>query len=77
MADGSDALKRAQIDVKNRLRLLDNRFGENSPINNDMLPNMRQGSVVIVIQRVKEVLSLIQDITQAEKKEIPFLLYGK
>ena len=77
MADGSDAFKRAQIDLKNRLRLLDNRFGEHSPINNDMLPNMPQGSAVIVTQRVKKVLSLIQDITQAEKKEIPFLLYGK
>lgn len=77
MADGSDALKRAQIDLKNKLRLLDNRLGEHSPINNDMLPNMKQGSAVIVTQRVKEILSLIQDITQAEKKEIPFLLYGK
>ena len=77
MAEGSDALKRAQIDLKNKLRLLDNRFGEHSPINNDMLPNMKQGSMVVITKEVKDILSLIQDKTQRDKKEIPFLLYGK
>ena len=64
MADGSDALKRAQIDLKNRLRLLDNRFGEHSPINNDMLPNMPQGSAVIVTQRVKDVSTMSMQALQ-------------
>ncbi|MBO5739571.1 MAG: hypothetical protein J6R52_00690 [Alphaproteobacteria bacterium] len=77
MADSSDALKRAQIDLKNRLRLLDNRFGEHSPINNDMLPNMPQGSMVVITKEVKDILSLIQDKTQRDKKEVPFLLFGK
>lgn len=77
MAECSDALKRAQIDLKNRLRLLDNRFGEHSPINNDMLPNMPQGSMVVITKEVKDILSLIQDKTQRDKKEVPFLLFGK
>lgn len=77
MVASADSLKRAQINLKNKLRLLDNRFGENSPINNDMLPTMPQGSVVVVTKKLKEILSLIQEITQGEKKEIPFLLYGK
>ena len=76
MADGSDSLKRAQINLKNKLRLLDNRFGENSPINNDLLPIVPNGRVVVT-QRIKEALSTIQVITQAEKKEVPFILYGK
>ncbi len=77
MVDGSDAFKRAQIDLKNRLRLLDNRFGEHSPINNDKLPNMPQGSMVVITKEVKDILSLIQDKTQRDKKEVPFLLFGK
>ena len=72
-----DAFRRAQIDLKNKLRLLDNRFGEHSPINNDMLPNMPQGSMVVITKEVKDILSLIQDKTQRDKKEVPFLLFGK
>ena len=76
MVNRVDALNLAKIDLKNRLRLLDNRFGENSPINNDLLPIVPNGRVVVT-QKIKEALSAIQVITQSEKKEVPFLLYGK
>lgn len=77
MADNLDILKRAIIDLKNKQRLLDNRFGENSPINNNLLPNMEPGSIVFIAEDVKDILSLIQEKTQREKKEVPFLLFGK
>lgn len=72
-----DAFRRAQIDLKNKLRLLDNRFGENSPIDNNLLPNMKLGSAVIISKHVKDILKLIQELTVGEGKEFPFLLYGK
>ena len=77
MADKLDVLKSAIIDLKNKQRLLDNRFGENSPINNNLLPNMKRGSMVVIAEDVKDILSLIQEKTQREKKEVPFLLFGK
>ena len=66
MADNLDTLKRAIIDLKNKQRLLDNRFGENSPINNNLLPNMKRGSMVVIAEDVKDILSLIQEKTQRE-----------
>ena len=75
--NNADAFRRAQIDLKNRERLLNNRFGDMSPIDNNKLPNMPQGSVVILSDEIKEILKLIQQKTTREKKEIPFFLYGK
>jgi len=72
-----DALKRAQIDVKNKSRLLDNRFGDNSPVNNDLLPNMPKGSAVIVSEDVGKIMKEIQRLTSVHGKEIPFLLLGR
>ena len=69
--------KRAQIDLKNKSRLMDNRFGENSPIDNKKLPNMPRGSAVVISKEVKQVLDLIQELTTEERIEIPFLLCGK
>lgn len=69
--------KRRLIDKKNQSRLINNSFGENSPINNDLLPDMPKGSKVILADDVYEILQLIQEKTNTEKKEVPFLLYGK
>ncbi len=69
--------KRAQIDLKNKSRLMDNRFGESSPIDNKKLPNMPRGSAVVISKEVKQVLDLIQELTAEERIEIPFLLCGK
>ena len=77
MADKLDALKSAIIDLKNEQRLLDNRFGENSPIDNNLLPNMQQGSVVVITEDVKAALISIQELTIEMGKEFPFLLYGR
>ena len=75
--NNADAFRRAQIDLKNRERLLNNRFGDMSPIDNNKLPNMPQGIVVILSKRIKDILKLIQESTAEDGKEIPFILYGK
>ena len=76
MADKLDALISAIIDLKIEQRLLDNRFGEISPIDNNLLPNMQQGSVVVITEDVKAALISIQELTIEMGKEFPFLLYG-
>lgn len=70
-----NAFKKAQIYLKNKQRILSD-FGENSPINTRLLPNMPGESAVIISQYVKETLELIQGVTTDEKVEIPFFLFG-
>ena len=71
------------IELKNRSRILVD-MGANSPINNDLLPSMPQGNMVVIADDVQEILKLIQKYTQDSvndrgegPKEVPFLLYGK
>ena len=71
------AFQKAQVDLKNRQRLLNSSYGENSPINTNLLPNMPRGSVVIITEEVKDKLGAIQELTQIDGKEYPFILYGK
>lgn len=77
MSEKTDGFNRALIDLKNKQRLMDNRFGDMSPIDNNKLPNMPRGSVVVLSKKVKNTLNLIQEKTKESGKEIPFLLYGK
>ena len=77
MIDKSEALRRAKIDLKNKLRLINNDYGDMSPINNDLLPGMPKGSVVVIAEDVQKIMDKIQKETTKDKREIPFLLYGK
>lgn len=77
MSEKTDGFNRALIDLKNKQRLMDNRFGDMSPIDNNKLPNMPRGSVVVLSKKVKNTLNLIQEKTKESGKEVPFLLYGK
>ena len=77
MIDKSEALRRAKIDLKNKLRLINNHYGDMSPINNDLLPGMPKGSVVVIAEDVHKIMDKIQKETTKDKREIPFLLYGK
>lgn len=77
MSEKTDGFNRALIDLKNKQRLMDNQFGDMSPIDNNKLPNMPRGSVVVLSKKVKNTLNLIQEKTKESGKEVPFLLYGK
>lgn len=76
MADFTTAQKKV-VELKNKLRLITNRFGDMSPINSDLLPSVQQGGAVVVSRNVQMQLKKIQEFTTREKKEVPFLLYGK
>lgn len=83
VTDGFKAARLRLIELKNRSRILVD-MGANSPINNDLLPSMPQGNMVVIADDVQEILKLIQEYTQdsvndrgAGPKEVPFLLYGK
>ena len=75
MSEKTDGFNRALIDLKNKQRLMDNQFGDMSPIDNNKLPNMPRGSVVVLSKKVKNTLNLIQEKTKESGKEVPFLLY--
>ena len=77
MSEKTDGFNSALIDLKNKQRLMDNQFGDMSPIDNNKLPNMPRGSVVVLSKKVKNTLNLIQEKTKESGKEVPFLLYGK
>ena len=51
-------------------------YGEMTPINSDIINNM-PNSKIILSEEVYGALLGIQDVTNIEKKEIPFFLYGK
>lgn len=51
-------------------------YGEMTPINSDIINNM-PNSKIILSEEVYGSLLGIQDVTNIEKTEIPFLLYGK
>ena len=51
-------------------------YGEMTPINSDIINNM-PNSKIILSEEVYGTLLGIQDVTNIEKKEIPFFLYGK
>ena len=51
-------------------------YGEMTPINSDIINNM-PNSKIILSEEVYWALLGIQDVTNIEKKEIPFFLYGK
>ena len=51
-------------------------YGEMAPINSDIINNM-PNSKIILSEEVYGALLGIQDVTNIEKKEIPFFLYGK
>lgn len=81
--DRFNAARLKLIELKNRSRIIVD-MGENSPINNDLLPSMPQGNMVIIADEVQEILKLIQEYTQDSvndrvegPQEVPFLLYGK
>ena len=83
VTDGFKAARLKLIELKNRSRILVD-MGANSPINNDLLPSMPQGNMVVIADDVQEILQLIQKYTQDSvndrgegPKEVPFLLYGK
>lgn len=80
---GFKAARLKLVDMKNRSRIMVD-MGDNSPINNDLLPSMPVGNIVVVADNVHEILNMIQEYTQASVKdkkegpqEVPFLLYGK
>ena len=51
-------------------------YGEMTPINSDIINNM-PNSKIILSEEVYGSLLGIQDVTNIEKKEVPFFLYGK
>ena len=53
-----------------------NAYGEMTPINSDIINNM-PNSKIILSEEVYGSLLGIQDVTNIEKKEVPFFLYGK
>ena len=51
-------------------------YGEMTPINSDIINNM-PNSKIILSEEVYGSLLRVQDVTNIEKKEVPFFLYGK
>ena len=51
-------------------------YGEMTPINSDIINNM-PNSKIILSEEVYGSLLGVQDVTNIEKKEVPFFLYGK
>ena len=51
-------------------------YGENTPINSDTITNM-PSATIILSENVYGSLQAIQDVTNEEKKEVPFFLYGR
>ena len=51
-------------------------YGEMTPINSDIINNM-PNSKIILSEEVYGSLLGIQDVTNIEKKEVPYFLYGK
>lgn len=52
------------------------KYGEYTPINNDKLSFLPNG-IVILSEEVYHALLAVYELTNAERKEVPFLLYGK
>lgn len=51
-------------------------YGENTPINSDTITNM-PSATIILSEKVYGSLQAIQDVTNEERREVPFFLYGR
>lgn len=51
-------------------------YGENTPINSDTITDM-PNATIILSEKVYGSLQAIQDVTNEERREVPFFLYGR
>ncbi len=51
-------------------------YGEMTPVNNDLLPEMPNGKIILT-EEVYSCLQAVLDVTNLENQEIPFFLYGR
>lgn len=72
--DRSFYVAQASVKLRNRITLS---AGENSVVDNRLLPNMPRGSVAIISEDVYETMRVIEMATHRDNAEIPFLLYGR
>lgn len=63
----------ALVKTKSRISL---QAGDNSVVDNKQLPKMPQSSRVIIDEEVYKTMKMIGDISNTQRKEIPFLLFG-
>ena len=52
-------------------------YGENSPVDNKLLPHVSKNIAVVLPEEVYKTLDMIADITNTHSFEVPFLLFGK